>query len=266
MYAGIGAAIGWTGSTVGTNFYFWKYRNLSQGFTLAGVGAGMFGLPPLVLWAESHYGSFGFFMCLACVGIHIIVCGMIMWPSKMEIYAQKKRQNELQDGSHSCMALLQHYVNILKNRVVQCVSLSSFFLGAGLFSVFVYLPFYIKDIGGSDTQGTYLLSICGFCSIIGRFGTGVIANTNIVMEIYIHAGCCFLLAINTLIFPLVSKFYSAQLVFAAVTGLTFGGPFVMMVPTNIRFLGMDKMVAATSINICLCGLGAMVGPTIAGTT
>lgn len=224
----------------------------------------MFGLPQLVLWSSDQNGSFGFFMGLAAVGIQLIVCGTAMWQSKLEKYTQMKRRQDHKDESNSCMVLAQHYSNVIKSCTVICLSLSTFLLCSGLYSVFVYLPYYISELCGSSSRGSFLLSICGMCSIFARFGIGAIANTNVVKEIYLHCICLAFLAINTLTFPFVSEYYSAQIVFAVVTGLFFGGPFVLLAPTNIRFLGMDKMLAATSLEICMCGVGGIVGPTIAG--
>ena len=233
---------------------------------MAGVGAGMFVVPQLALWCADYYGSFGFFICLAGIAMQIIVCGMLMRPSNIEKHSQMKRRQgpDLNLSRHSCTAHLTHYTEVMKHCVVICVSSCSLLYCMGIYSVFVYLPYYVIELGGNEIQGSFLLSVCGIASIFGRFGVGLLANTNVLLEPYIHSGCLSILAVNTLVFPLVSKFSVAQFVFAAFTGLLFGSHFVLLTPTNIRFLGMETLVVATSIEMCTCGVGGIIGPTIAG--
>lgn len=249
---------------VAPGFHFRRYNNLAQGFSLAGVGAGIFGIPPIATWAQAQYGSFGFFVSLACVAIHSVVFGTIMWPSKLEKYTQLKHRIDLKKQKNSCRFFMRRYTDLLKNITVICLCFSMFTFCSGLYMIFVYLPQYTMHKGTNEMQSSFLLSISGASSIFGRIVLGIIANTKLTQEIYLHCGCLIVLSLNAFLFPLHSSFYSGQIAFVILTGLSFGGPFVMLTPTNIRYLGVERMTAALSLELCMCGVGGMTGPVIAG--
>lgn len=245
-------------------FFFRRYRNLAQGFALAGVGAGMFGIPPLVSWAEKQNGSNAFFIAIACCAAQLFICATVMRPSQLEIRTKRNRLGDVQNQKKPCLSMLNHYIDLLRNFALICLSLSALMLGFGIYTVFVYLPYYVIEKGTHEMQSSMLLSICGICSIFGRIMIGIIANTEKILEIHLQCACLTFLSINCFVFPLFSNSYSGQVAFAIVTGLFFGGPFVMMTPAGIRILGMEKVAAAVSIELGMCGVGSLIGSLLAG--
>lgn len=262
FYLGLGGATGWTASMVAPSFYFKKYLNIAQGISMAGNGAGMFGIPPIVSWASSKYGSFGFFVALASVSIHCIVCGMLVRPSQLEKHLQKTRRAKQASGSGDSM--LKNYIQVLTTRSVIFYTLSMISYGFGMYIVFVYLPNYCIRQGVSEMQASMVLSLCGIASIFGRIFVGFIASFKRVNEIFLFSGSLFIISIVTVFFPLYGHSIYGQFTYAAILGLLFGCPYVTISPINVMFLGVGSLAAALGIELCGCGLGGIIGPILAG--
>ncbi|XP_052770838.1 monocarboxylate transporter 2-like [Mya arenaria] len=264
VIAGFGCAICWTSSMVACNFHFRKYRNLALGLAISGSGAGVFGVPPIITWAKGFYGSFGFFVTLACITAQLIVCGFVIRPSHLEIYAKRKRSLESKKGEH--VNLLRLYFNVLKSKVVMCMSLSMLTYCAGMYIVFLYLPRYCTIQGSTEFQASNIVSICGLTSLLGRILTGAIANTKFFQPrvSYLYAGSLVLLSAISCAFPLYSSRYPGQVAFAVVFGLCFGTPYTVINAVNLQHMGVEIVTAALGVEFCFCGLGGLLGPVVAG--
>jgi cyanate permease len=261
--SGLGGASGWTASMIAPNFHFKKYRNIAQGISFSGIGAGMFGVPPIISWTGNNYGSFGFFVALACVSAQFIVCGMIARPSSLEIHSRHVRKAETNKRGERG-GILSMYLKILTTKSVVCYTLSMFAYGFGMYIIFVYLPVYCIRQGSSEMQASYILSICGLSSIFGRIVTGFIANFRQVNEISLYVGSLTIIAIISAMIPLYTASLTGQIAFAIVFGLFFGCPYITITPINFTFIGVGHISSALGIELCGCGAGGIVGPILAG--
>ncbi|KAL4227948.1 hypothetical protein ACF0H5_013387 [Mactra antiquata] len=262
VIAGLGGATGWTASMVAPSFYFKKYLNTAQGISMAGNGAGMLGLPPILSWASSNYGSFGFFVALASVSIHSIVCGILIRPSQLEKHLHEERRARKAVGIEENM--FKKYVQVLTTRSVVFYTLSMFFYGCGMYIVFVYLPNFCIRQGVTEMQASMVISVCGIASIFGRVIVGFLASFQSINEIILFSGSLFCISIATIFFPQFGHTIHGQLIYAAWLGFFFGCPYVTITPINVTFLGVGKLAAALGIELCGCGLGGVIGPIFAG--
>ena len=248
-------------------FHFRRYRNVAQGIAVAGTGAGIFGIGPLVQKAGETGGSCGFFIAFACITFHLVLFGVIMRPSKLELYTQKQRFI-LSKKSSTCEkigTIVYRYMTVLTNRAVTCISLSILAFCFGTYIVFLYLPTFCTDKGATAMQASYIISISGIASIISRLVTGAFANWKKKKEVYLFSGSMGLLAVATLLFPLYSGTYTGQIIYAGFLGLFLGCPFATVTPINLTYLGVKNMASALGIELCLGGVGAVLGPVLAGT-
>lgn len=247
---------------IAPNFHFEKYRNFAQGISLSGIGAGMFGVPPIVATAANHYGSPGFFVALACVSAQFIVCGVAARPSGLELHSHMIRRKLNERGQTD--GTMHTYFKVFTTKIVLCYSFSMFTYGFGMYIVFVFLPVYCIQQGTSEIQTSYILSVCGISSIFGRILAGFVANFKSVNEIFLYSGSLAMLTIITVLFPLYTQNISGQWIYAVVFGLFFGCPYVTMTPINFSFVGVAHISAALGIELCGCGAGGILGPITAG--
>ena len=222
----------------------------------------MFGVPPVISWTGDHYGSFGFFVALACVSAQFIVCGMLARPSSLENHSRKVRQSG--NKRRALCWNLMSYFKILTTKSVLCYTLSMFAYGFGMYIVFVFLPIYCIRQGSSEMQASNVLSICGISSIFGRILTGLIANFKRVNEVFLYVGSLISLAIITVLIPLYTSSFTGQIVYAILFGFFFGCPYITITPINFTYVGVGHISSALGIELCGCGAGGIVGPILGG--
>lgn len=261
--------MGYTTSMVTVGFNFRKRRSLALGFSVSGIGAGLCTLAPVMQMARDNFGDFGFFVFMAGVTLHIVVCGMLCFPSKLERHTQVTRKRNVLKGTHSnrsgkILSTLKPYVRVLFNRGILCLCLAMFGFCLGTFLVFLHLPKYIVLKGFTAFQAASFISLIGVLSVIGRIFTGVASNWRKLDSMVPYAGSMFLVAGTTFIYPFVSKTVIGQLSFVIVLGLFFGSCYVVVTLVTLRFVEISYMSAAVGLQFMFGGIGALIGPVFAG--
>ena len=253
------------------NFSFLNvlFYAISSRHVLTGIGAGMFVMAPIYEIARDYYGNSGFFIILAGLSANIIVFGMMCFPSKLEIHTQERRKQDItrktqKKNSSELFSVVKFYIHVAFKKPVLCLCFCMFNYGLGTFLVILHLPNYAVHKGSTSIQGSFLLSICGSMGVLGRILTGIAANYDKIDEILIFSGSMGVVSLATLLFPLFSYSFAGQVVYSAIFGMYFGSCYVLTGSVNIKFVGVKAMSAAIGLEFFYCGLGAVIGPVLAG--
>ena len=237
-------------------------------YLFPGIGAGMFVMAPVYEVARDFYGNSGFFIVLAGLSANIIVFGTLCIPSKLEVHAQERRRLEIarknQQGRSELYSVIKIYILIALNKPVICLCFCMFNYGLGTFLIFLHLPNYAIHKGSTPVQGSILVSICGIMGVVGRILTGLAANHEKIDEILLYGGSMGVISLATFLFPLFSDSFAGQSVYSAILGLYFGCCYVVTGTVNIKYVGVKSMAAAIGLEFFYCGIGAVVGPVLAG--
>ena len=225
-------------------------------------------ISPLFEVAREHYGNVGFFITLAGINANIIVCGMLCFPSKLELHIQQKRKQNVtyqRQKSHSKLySDLCFYMNVAIKKPVLCLCFCMFNYGFGIILVFVHLPNYALHKGSSSVQGSLLISICGVTGLLGRILTGVAASHKKLDEIILYTGSIGIVSLASFLFPLYSYSFAGQVIYSGILGMFFGACFVLAGSVNIKFVGVNCMSAALGLELFWFGIGGILGPVVAG--
>ena len=228
----------------------------------------MFVMAPVYEVAREFYGNSGFFIALAGLTANIIVFGTLCFLSKLELQTKRKRSQDMTrktQKSRSChCSALKFYVHVAFKKPVLCLSFGMFCYGLGIFLIFLHLPNYAVFKGSSSIEGSILISISGIMGMTGRILTGFAANHEKVDAIILWGGSVGVVSLATFLFPLFSYSFAGQVVYSALFGLYFGSCMVVIGSVNIKFVGIECMAAAIGLELCYCGIGAVIGPVLAG--
>ncbi|XP_052771977.1 monocarboxylate transporter 4-like [Mya arenaria] len=268
IIVGIGGAFGYTAVMVVVGFNFKRRRNLALGISLSGSGIGLCAFAPILQMAKDFYGFSGFFICCACMQINLVTLGMLCFPSALEIHANKIRQRDKESSIRNKNIFKRRvtpYLNVLLNKGIVCLCLSMFLYGAGTYLLFLHLPKYITTKGFSEHQAAYLVSLIGILAVVGRILTGIVANNPNCNETIVYAGSMTIIAITTIVYPFVSRHYIGHIVFTISLGLFFGCCYVVTTTVSLKFVAIDYIATSIGLEFMCCGVGAVVGPVIAGT-
>ncbi|XP_053406650.1 monocarboxylate transporter 13-like [Mercenaria mercenaria] len=246
---------------------FKRRRNLAFGFSLSGIGGGLFVLAPLMQLTLDFYGPVGFFITLA-TSADVVTFGVMYFPSKLELYTQnmQKLEAKFNNSRDASSNSLKVYCKALFIKPIVWLCISMFAYGTGLYTIYLYLPTYIEETGFTGMQASFFLSLNGIISVVARLMTGAIATIKYVDEIWLYPGYMFVVALVTFIYPFISNSFVGQIVFASLIGLSSGSCYIMMTPVSIRFVGIKFVSASFGIQLFFCDIGSIVGPVCAGTS
>ncbi|WAR22072.1 MOT14-like protein [Mya arenaria] len=105
--------------------------------------------------------------------------------------------------------------------------------------------------GFSENQAAFLISLSGILTVFGRLLTGVVANIRNRNEIILYAGSMGILSIATIVYPFISRHYA-------------GSCYVVLTTVSLMFIGINYIATAIGLVFMFGGVGAIVGPVIAG--
>ncbi|MGD9802839.1 MAG: MFS transporter [Hyphomicrobiaceae bacterium] len=242
---GIGAACTYipTFAIVGGWFDRWRTRALS--FAVAGTGLGMLALPPLSAVLIERFGWRVAIMALAAIS------GIVLAISAVLVRSAPPRANA--PASEPLGATLRsHAFGLIY---------VSWVLGTmALFVPFVFLPAFAVNNGADPVAASWLISIIGGTSIIGRLGIGYVQSAGGTLLLY--KGSILAMALSYLIW-LILPAYGWLIIFAAVLGLAYGIRIALVAPVLIELFGIGQLGALLGSFFTATGIAGLAGPMLA---
>ena len=242
---GIGIATAYVPMVAVVGGWFLRRRNTALGIAVAGIGCGTVLVAPLsaamiqlIGWRDTYValGAASTVVLLACAAlverppVHVI-------PSAIDVRAA------------------------VRTPAFRLLYLNSFLSSMALFVPFVYLPAFAHDHGASEIASAALISIIGGASVAGRLGLGAIADRMSTIRLY---QACYLLLAASFALWLAGGSYLSMVVFAIAMGGGYGG-FVALSPAVLAELfGVARLGTVMGILYTSGGVGALLGPPVAG--
>ena len=244
-------------------------RNLAGGMATSGAGLGAFIISPVIQAARSLYGDANMFFIAAGISFHILILSALYFPTQLEseIHLERVRKSIKSDrGERSavCFVGLFNRLILFKNVSFVLICVAIFTFNLGVFVVFVHLVNYSIAHNSTEIQAAFLMSLNGILSLVSRFLTGIAANAEDIDEFLLFFGTLLLLSISTLLFPFYGKVYSGQIAFSALMGLYAGCAWPILNTVTARIVGIANVSTAIGIEMIFCGIGALIGPPLAG--
>ncbi|XP_060603310.1 monocarboxylate transporter 12-like isoform X2 [Ruditapes philippinarum] len=257
IVAGFGAGLGVTPSIVVIGFNFKVRRDIALGVVLSGMGSGLFALAPLMQLANDYYGATGFFIIQAAISLNIIVFGASYIPSKLELHTQDMRTHNnrtaLPHGGTNLRFIdfYKQYFKALNKKPIFLLSFGMFLNCIGTFLIYLHLPVYIVSKGFSKAQASYMMSLTGILTVIGRLLTGFVANLHKSIDIWLYSGSFAVVSVATIVYPHISNTLAGNIGYAVVLGLFFGCCYVLITSVNMSFVGIrhDQQLLVSSFSL-----------------
>ncbi|KAJ8319749.1 hypothetical protein KUTeg_001336 [Tegillarca granosa] len=262
---GLGIGLTYVTSVVVVGLNFDKKRSIAGGIATSGCAIGTFIFPPILTLAEQHHGYRGLFIVLAAISLHSCLFGALLRPSCLELQIQKENFEEKKPKLFlrvkKCLLL---YWNVIQNKSVIAMCVSTFTFGIGVYLTFLHFPHYVILKKTSPLKAAFLLTIAGVCGTISRVLTGIVGNFDRVPEMLLYGGSFGLIGISTLLLPFYSFGFSGQVFYALTLGLFSGNCYPLFNSINVQFIGVENLAVAYGMEMFFCGIGSFVGPILAG--
>jgi MFS family permease len=240
---GLGAACAYipTFAVVGGWFERWRTRALSIAAT--GTGLGMLALPPFSAAIIEHFGWRTAALALAVIsGAVLVICAVLVRPAPS---GPTPRRGALGKTLRS-RAFIQIY--------------TSWVLGTiALFVPLVFLPAFAVARGADPLAASWLISIIGGASVVGRLGIGW-AGAGRTLPLY--KGSILAMAASYVIWLLLPS-YGWLIVFAAVLGIAYGVRIALVAPVLIEVFGASRLGSLLGTFFTATGIAGLAAPTAA---
>lgn len=155
--------------------------------------------------------------------------------------------------------------SLLKDYRFACFCIAILLFTIAFQSAFVFLPPFVKQIGGSDTKAAFSIVIAGVFDGIGRLTAGFVLDLKRTRpyRYYIYNGIMFILGCISMIIPSLTSFVPLGIV-CGFYGFFTGSYISQKSVIIVDLLGPEKLTFSFGIMILFQGIGMMIGPMIGG--
>lgn len=242
---GFGVACGYVPTIAVVGGWFLRRRNTALGIAVAGIGCGTLVVAPLAAalivrlgWRETNV-VLGIASALMLLG-----CAAAVKKPPVHVAPAEFRIGEA-----------------IRTPAFGILYLSSLLSSMALFVPFVFLPAFARDQGASEVAAATLVGLIGGASVVGRMGLGAVADRAGVMRLYL---ACFLILSLSYGIWLIAHSYSMLVIFAIVMGVGYGGYVALSPAVVAELFGTQRMGTLLGAYYTGGGVGALIGPPVAG--
>ncbi|XP_077553393.1 monocarboxylate transporter 13-like [Haemaphysalis longicornis] len=168
--------------------------------------------------------------------------------------------------SYQMAAVLGEMLNVrlLAEPAFQAFALSRALCGMGYSVPYLFLPSRaVADLGVSETDASFLMSVIGFSNVVGRIAIGEAADLVGRRRIWIYIGCVMICGLSTVLSVLARTYFVLQL-YAAAYGAAGGGFITLSSVVVVDLVGLDRLTNAFGLSLLFLGIAALVGPPLSG--
>lgn len=182
-------------------------------------------------------------------------------------------ETELVQSQKVCVcchqAILRVLLSMLDYRLFKSPSFvllvaSGFFTSLALYTPYTFMIERCKEIGLERQKGSFLMTIAGFSSTIGRILCGILSCLPRVDALIVSYVTLFVAAAATIVSCFLNDWIT-QVVFVALYGLNTASFNVLRTVVLADMLGLENLTNAFGINIMFYGIASFIGIPIAGT-
>lgn len=260
---GIGMGAAYVPAVAALQRWFNRKRGLATGIAVSGIGVGTLAGPPLAKLLIDHFGWRGAWIGLALVALAAALFSIITIRRSPETYGLRP------DGDAAPPASAGPTPPASGDSLREAMRLPVFWLlfaacaiyAFGLFTPFVHLVPYARDVGHGEAFGVSLIMLLGVGSTLGRFVFAGIADRIGRRRMYAISilGSC-----PALLLWASTSHWLALVVFATLFGALYGG-FVAIAPSVMAdYFGTRAVGSILGAQYASVAFGILVGPPAAG--
>ncbi|KAJ7313234.1 hypothetical protein JRQ81_004515 [Phrynocephalus forsythii] len=262
LLSGFGWALVFTPSMASVARYFKKRRTLATSLALTGVGLSSFAFSPLFQLLVDTYAWRGALLIVAGMSFNLMVCGALIQPLtlKEDLSCPAKAHPEetcwRKLSSLFGLHLLSHYPFM---RFVLAITL----VNTGYFIPYVHLVARARELGFTEYQAAFLMSMAAVADLCGRLFSGWLGNCRAFRLIHILVTWTFLTGIFLLLIPWG---HSYPLLVAISLGYGFSSGALSPVVFSIipEIVGIADIFSSMGLLQMIESIGGLLGSPLSG--
>ena len=243
---GLGVACAYVPLVALVGAWFERRRTLALGVAVAGIGTGTLAIPPATALLVAAVGWRDALTVLGLGGAAVLA-----------LCAAAARRPPVPAGGPGPRA-----AGAMRTADYRWLYLAGLLIAVALYVPFVHLPAYAEARGVSPVAAAGLIGVIGAASVAGRLALGGVAGALGLLRTY--QACFAVMAASFGLWWAAGGSYAALVAFALVLGTGYGG-YVALSPAVVaaRF-GVTGLGSLLGVLYTGAGVGAAVGPPLAG--
>ncbi|RNA00648.1 monocarboxylate transporter 2 [Brachionus plicatilis] len=249
--------------------YFDTKLGIANGLAVASSGLGSFAFAPLTGFLISNFGWQISMYTLGAMTFLCVFFGAFLKPLKIDQPKTIEMEN-FQDGKivtrerSGIINLFKEIVNfslLIENKSYACIAACNFFTFFAYFIPFIYIPIRANDLGIENYS--WIIGVIGMANIPIRVLFGFLCDRKFLRAIHMNSFCLLVATILLFGYYYLNDF-KLQIIFGLFFALPMAG--INCLPTKylVDLVGSEKFRNANGITNLFRGLGATIGPFIAG--
>jgi MFS family permease len=259
---GIGMGAAYVPSVAALQRWFNRKRGLATGIAVSGIGVGTLAGPPLAKLLVDHVGWRGAWIGLALIALAAALFATLTIRRSPETYGLRPDG----DAAPASAGPAPPIAGVTLREAMRMPVFWLLFAACAIYSFALFTPFvhlvpYARDVGLGESFGVTLIMLLGVGSTLGRFVFAGFADR--IGRRYMYAlsilGSCPVLLLWAL-----SSHWLALVVFATMFGALYGG-FVAMAPSVMAdYFGTRAVGSILGAQYAGVAVGILIGPPAAG--
>ncbi|MGD9531037.1 MFS transporter [Pseudonocardia sp.] len=242
---GVAVACGYVPMVATVGAWFDRRRALAVGAAVAGIGVGTLAGAPLAAHLIAVYGWRRAFVLLGLGGATLLVAAACV-----------ARRPPVMPGAPP-RALRE----VVRTREFRLMYLATFLASTALFVPFVFLPASAAAGGVDPVAAAGLIGVVGATSVAGRLAIGALGDR--IGRVRTFRACFALIGASFLVW-LAATSLPWLVAFAVLLGVGYGGWIALQPTVMADWFGVRGLGAVVGLVYTSSGVGALVGPPLAG--
>ncbi|XP_046553544.1 monocarboxylate transporter 4-like [Haliotis rubra] len=262
VLGGLGFGLSYTPHNIILGYYFNRHQPLANGISLAACGLGLSVGPFVVMWLIESNGWRFTLVALACCSLQFCVVGCLYFPTKREKSTEHgKGRRKIKCGGCSKSETCLWYLKDVTFWIM-CINYGLVMVGYGI--QIVHFPAYAESLNIRPELLAWLYTTFGIVVSISRVLCGVLCNDKTVDLLMVYFSTQAIQGLITVFMPLYAKDYVGIMTYQVLVSIFYGSSQVPLSPLVVQLFGVHKLSTVFGWMMLWGGVGALVGPVIAG--
>ncbi|XP_072349370.1 monocarboxylate transporter 13-like [Scyliorhinus torazame] len=267
LLTGFGWALVFTPTVSMIAKYFKRRRSLATGLAFTGVGVASFFFSPLFQLLIDGYGWRGALQILSAMMLNLCVCAALLRPITLteDLPAAPGALPDNGAKRTACWgkATSAFDLTLFLHRGFMVYSFAMTLMTTGFFVPYIHLVPHGKNLGLSDYEAAFLMSVSAITETVARLFSGWVADIQLIRKIHMLFLWSVLTGVSLLLIPSGNS-YSSLIGLSLLYGFCSGGLAPLFFSTLPEIVGIGRILNATGLFLMIMSIGGLLGPPLSG--
>ena len=209
------------GSVVTVQNYFDKRRSLATGIAVAGTGAGVFIMAPLIQYLIERYTWRGALLLEGGLLLNLMPFALLLRPLHKPQQQIKQPKTSTRKEIRSKLIESIDFRVLIKDWYFCLFMFAAFIAYCGHMVPFFYLPDRAMTMNIDPFKASFLISIIGISNTVSRLVCGAVADRSFVNRPFVFSSAVMIAGVASLLSPFGYQYW-AMCIYATVFGACAG--------------------------------------------